>query len=890
MLSQIHVNKKADKITIGNRFMERVIKIKDGKVKTVGLINKLTGVNYSISSDEFLIGLEDSQTLTTDDFQVTNCRRKKNQKELTVSLDLLNKELGLCVRINYQISPDDFFSRKWLEITAKNKGIFISRIDVERLTIKGVTPVSFTGRNFDCSHLGVEYSLNELNLKPKIHLGQPVFADDFFLGLEYPAGHNISDKKGEIVLRHYPGKRICPESLRSKTAVIGVSSEGGVKEKFMEYISRIRVPTASLLNWNTAYTTEHMGGLTEKNCLQLIDELKKNLYDNNDVSVDSFIIDYGGNKVCKDRWISWNDVKSVWKINADTFPHGFDIIDRRLKGLGAEVGLWYSMALVTIDKNRGGFIDQSWSQKQGYEMIDDDWYCLAGPKYLQELRKNMIEIITKYNINYLKLDFNKFICNKKDHGHLPGIYSTEAITDAKIQLIEAIREVKPSCFIKNTSGIYLSPWWLMYDNAIWMGGVDHRLFSSIPSPTARDAAITYKDSVIYDNLVNKQYPFPVSGMMMHGIIKGQDTHYFHGDKNPLQAWNNDLVMFFGRGVADHELYITPSLLTKEEWKSLAKAVKWARANEQVLLSNQRLILGNPYEMQVYGYAHFHCGKEIIIIRNPYVEPRRVRIKLNNKIGLNKTDNLYQVKIIYPYQKVFVRDYKYGSIVDIHVQGYEVIAIHIEEISSENKLEMLRGIRYEFKRRDGKELYYKVWGNPVEGKKPEYRPGEIESHVSKDRKQLRGKANIVLLANDAGSELWLLLHDADTLSYDFKNNGKKIKVRTLGSDFGIDNKREIGTTPDSFYLQSSQKKWKWFIVPLMKRENKLEFKLYSCKPLGGVLKSWLYCRTKLIEKEVKIVVDEDIEVSQPLTLPNRSDIEEKMMRIGVRKVEKLIFCN
>ena len=903
------------KILISNRFLERVIEIKGGKLQTVLLRNKVTGINYKIVSDEFLIRLNDSQTVTADDFTVLDSQVKElTGGEKRASFSLLNRELGLELKINYQLFPCDFYSRKWIDIIPENgKKILINSIEVERLIVNGSSPVSFGGRNFDSPHLEVYHPYKKFDL----YLGQPVFVEDFFLGLEYPAGHNMNDKKGLISLKHFPGRKISDEILRSKTAVIGVSPQGCVKDRFMDYISKIRVPTKHLIVYNTAYTTEHLGGATEKICLKLIADLKRNLFDRCHATIDSFVMDYGGNHVYKNKWISWHDPKSVWKINRETFPHRFDLLKKKLDEIGANIGLWYSMSAKSMDSNRGGFIDD---KGKGYELINENSYCLAGPKYFHDLKKNIVDVVKKNDINYLKLDFNNFSCKKDDHGHLPGVYSVEAITDAMINLINSIREVNPDCFIKSTSGVHLSPWWLMHNNAVWMGGRDHKLLSHVPSPTARDAAITYKDSILYDHFINKGYPFPVSGLMMHGIIKAQDTTYFH--KDSIEKWRDALVIFFCRGLTDNELYITPSLLKEEHWDSLARTIRWAKTKTKELLTNPRLILGNPFQKQVYGYSHFYHNEGIIVLRNPYIEPRKIKIKLNDKILMFKTSKKHQVSIIYPYQKVLEKTFKYEDIIKLEIGGYEVIVLEIKETDEINRPEII-GCRYEFNWQKGKELSYRAWGYPgskeeiiinspvnvskikvsgencpfssihnntkqirlcipFEGEMPLLEFKEITIKISKDDKKAKGKVIIDTSPYNSGSELMLLYQtkqDTAGLFWDIKVNGKKAKkIKTLRDNFDL-GKVEIGTAPSIGYLQPSLKKWLWLIIPLKAGGNKIDLEISSSSPLDGLLEAWLSFSMKLVEKEINIRFDKEIEFHKSLSLPTQSGLGKKTIRMG-----------
>ena len=48
--------------------------------------------------------------------------------------------------------------------------------------------------------------------------------------------------------------------------------------------------------------------------------------------------------------------------------------------------------------------------------------------------------------------------------------------------------------------------------------------------------------------------------------------------DPDNDFRNEVRSYFGTGTQLQEMYITPSLLTDQNWDDLAEAAKWARAN------------------------------------------------------------------------------------------------------------------------------------------------------------------------------------------------------------------------------------------------------------------------------------------------------------------------
>jgi hypothetical protein len=67
------------------------------------------------------------------------------------------------------------------------------------------------------------------------------------------------------------------------------------------------------------------------------------------------------------------------------------------------------------------------------------------------------------------------------------------------------------------------------------------------------------------------------------------------------------------------MYITPSLLSAENWDTLATAAKWARQNAETL-EDSHWIGGDPARLQTYGWAAWSPKQGIVVLRNPSDKP------------------------------------------------------------------------------------------------------------------------------------------------------------------------------------------------------------------------------------------------------------------------------
>jgi hypothetical protein len=73
--------------------------------------------------------------------------------------------------------------------------------------------------------------------------------------------------------------------------------------------------------------------------------------------------------------------------------------------------------------------------------------------------------------------------------------------------------------------------------------------------------------------------------------------------------------YFASGTQLQEIYITPSLLTRQNWDTLAHAARWARASSAIL-EDTHWIGGDPGKLQVYGWAAWNPRGWIVTLRNP----------------------------------------------------------------------------------------------------------------------------------------------------------------------------------------------------------------------------------------------------------------------------------
>ena len=509
-----------------------------------------------------------------------------------------------------------------------------------------------------------------------------------FWGLEYPAGENhvmVHGKEIRIKCGEVFGKRIDSHWTESHWAVEGLTPNRYVKLWFMRYVKRIRVaPAEPYTLYNTWYdlrsprypgiTPDHV--MNQTNILRIIDELRKNMIEKHGIRLNAFVLDDG-----------WDKYESDWKLRKSTFPSGLKPIVDDLKKTNTVLGLWlspiggYSFSNLRVD----------WMRAHGFETVGNE-LCLGGKRYSQLFKRRVVDFAKDDGVAYYKWDGIQFSCSQPDHGHPVGIYSRDAILDTLINISRAVRRVNPHAYLNITSGTWLSPWWVKYANQIWMQGGDYG-YADVPSISPRDAAMTYRDLVLYDDFRTNDFWFPIENMMTHGIIKGT-LEQLGGKEEPLDRFTNESVLYFARGVSMWELYVSPDILTEGEWNAISESILWARKNFPIL-SNTEMIGGDPGKREAYGYVHFKGNRGIVAARNPWIEPSSLRVKLAASLGFSPDAKSLVVERVYPDRWISPRLYASGQSFEIPLDGYETAVYEVFPLDSA-KTPLIADVRFERK--------------------------------------------------------------------------------------------------------------------------------------------------------------------------------------------------
>jgi hypothetical protein len=666
----VYVRESGATVILGNDYLERTISTADGDVGTRQFLNKITGRAYALGGPEFelrltfervdyVFGNQNPLVVTAGGMRLASRKIEDaagGGKRVVLQLGpdqgaSRREQPGVGVTLVYELKPEEFFTRQWLTFPKPRQGTyFVDWVSVAKNSW-GLPRFSMGG------------------------FGQPIFADDLFLGEEYPTAINQANGP-EADLGGYVGVNVPAEGFTSEPAVMGVAPAGLVHKQFLDYVTRMRVtPVHPFLLYNSWYDLQRLS-MNRENTLERVGVINNLLLKKYGLHMDSFVLDDG-----------WDDMHKLWAIDEKRFPGGFQDLTDALKGIDTRLGLWFGPI--------GGYNQRpvriATGKAVGMEVTSNgQLFCLAGRNYSRLLTDTMLRYQKEYGVSYFKLDGMPFGCNEPDHGHPMGIYSREADTRVLVDILKRLRAQDPKVFLNITTGMWLSPWWLRYTDTVWMGGADSGYLPSVPTLAQRQSAVSYRDSVLYDDFVAHKAQFPLSSLMTHGIIKGR-FNMLGGKKEFIDDWRDEVVHYYSVGNMMYELYISPDILSPEEADALGNTTRWAEANAHPLLDDTTMVLGDPAQREPYGYVHSSADRSIVTLRNPFVRPRTVHLKLDELQGFHKTDRPLAVEIQYPYRRMQPGTVQFGDTLTFDLGGYEEILFELRP-AGENQLR-IEGARY-----------------------------------------------------------------------------------------------------------------------------------------------------------------------------------------------------
>jgi hypothetical protein len=477
--------------------------------------------------------------------------------------------------------------------------------------------------------------------------GSPVADQTAFFGVEHPLSIN---RVGKGLVRCFlpRGATVQAGETLECSLVAGFVRPGQLRRDFLAYLERERAhPYRPFLHYNSWYDLGYFNKYDEKGALNVINTFGEELAVKRGVKLDSFLFDDG-----------WDDNKTLWKFHSG-FPNGFAPLEQAAAKYGAAPGIWLSPW--------GGYGQPhkeriKYGQEQGFEIRDNN-FSLAAPKYYERFRSLCVDVVKRYGINMFKFDGIGVDGNDETGAGLRDF-------EAMLKLIAELRALRPDIYISQTTGTWPSPFWLLYADSIWRGGEDHSFVEG--NAPERERWISYKDNDVHDEVVGRSELYPLNSLMLHGIIYAKKAHGLNYDTNNIIR--SEIRAFFGNGTQLQEMYITPELLTPENWDTLAEAAKWSRDNADTLVDTH-WVGGAPAAHQVYGWASWSVKKGILTLRNPTATAQEINIDPAKVFELPEgAPRQYTVVNPFKDQTVEATKLRAGEDTTFKLQPFEVLVV------------------------------------------------------------------------------------------------------------------------------------------------------------------------------------------------------------------------
>jgi hypothetical protein len=594
--AQVRLSK--DNRILQNKLLSCAWSASEGQLKPQYITNKLTKRTIQMQDTEcFSFVTEGGQVINASDLKIVSglklnklqpnsksCRLAEQLEGMQISVTLVSSNKNLRVQWRAILRNGSNYVRQELTLSATSKSFKIQKI--------------------------VLLELNESSAKVIGTVdGSPITVGNMFFAYEHPLSKSQKSKSGRNVLQYTLPYNILlkPGEPITHSSVMGVVPQGQLRRGFLYYIERERVhPYRPFLHYNSWYDIGYgPEKILENDFLDVIKQFGDELIRKRKVVLDSLVLDDG-----------WDDPASLWRFH-DDFPNGFANLQKAAEKYDTKLGVWLSPF--------GGYGKAKeqrlkYGKQQGFE-TNKSGFSLEGSTYYKRFRDVCVDMLREYDLTYFKFDGIGM-------GGRPTGTNSEFAQDmnALLRLISDLRRVKPDVFINITTGTWSSPFWLWYGDSIWRSGHD---WSTHGAGSKRQQQITYRDKETYHNVVLRSPLHPLNSLMTQGFMFA--NHGLPKDKNNL---TDDMRAFFASGTDCQELYVTPSLMTEQDWNALAEAAKWSRSNADVLVDTH-WIGGDPAKSQIYGWASWSKRKGILALRNPHNKPGSITLDIAKAFELPK---------------------------------------------------------------------------------------------------------------------------------------------------------------------------------------------------------------------------------------------------------------
>lgn len=458
--------------------------------------------------------------------------------------------------------------------------------------------------------------------------GFPVYLnEDVFVSLAHPAGWAMGEA-GRVQLRQYPGKLlVAGETYECMEAVYGVGGRPAFLQHVRQRMRRVRRRTDKPIA-----IFESFGGfeippprwlqdwVDEKTIIQSIASLARGQRETG-CQFDHYSIEFWS---AKDGDFSRPD----WRH----FPNGFTNISREVKRLGSTLGLWVPFTAGSgwsITANP--VVSPARNADPAYVLprpvpgklpLLTPTMCYAAEPVKSICRMALRHQISANGVRLLKIDGLAALCGNPQHDHLPGLYSTEAICNATIELLRELDAENPHVMLMLYWG-FRSPWWLLHGDTLFEPGL------CIEGSHPGDQPMLYVRDSVTQGLDQAQWfchDVPPLGKDSLGIW-WTDWGVYSGMGR--ERWAEGFVMDMCRGSLLAQLWSDTTYGKAADRRQLAEFIALLRAQPKCF-ANPRFIGGNPWGDEPYGYSCSDGKRTFLALNNCTWKDRVLPIHADGK--------------------------------------------------------------------------------------------------------------------------------------------------------------------------------------------------------------------------------------------------------------------
>ncbi len=518
--------------------------------------------------------------------------------------------------------------------------------------------------------------------------GKPVFIEDeVFAAIEHPSGTNTGSK-GRVQLAHYPGRRLAPGGkFRSHVSLVSVAPPGGAAAAFISYIQAKSLPRAKMMSVYTPFGINNQFGssptLDDEQMLDVLGLLRN--FRKRGATFDYFTLDTG-----------WVDPGSdLSRFKPTSFPEGPGEMLKAVKAQRMKFGLWFgtSWGLQSCWNYPGAFADgrpPTQLYREGHPLgLGGLDFCLGQENYFSILKKAVLHHVRENGVRFLKFDGGSYFCERTDHGHLPGKYSVEPMHEKLIDIATSARAIAPDVFIMWYWGLS-SPFWALHGDAVFESGLMMEGSGTSSTPT-----LYYRDSVTLAQDQNACNAKTIPPLLKDSLgVWLADTRW--GNFMGMERWRETLVMDLGRGSR-----LFPNIwgnlyhLTDDDVKFLAWIEALAKKNAS-FFQNRRLLGGDPFRNEVYGYAHGRGSRGFLFLNNAHFESRRIALSLDSTLGLDaRSGTAVGVVSHFPERKRLSRPgggpFRLGDALELWLRPFETLMLEVSPSSANSRTLPVRSL-------------------------------------------------------------------------------------------------------------------------------------------------------------------------------------------------------